>query len=173
MAATFVVETGSGSTTANSYLSVDDADQYFENYGNTSTWTALDAADKEQALRFGTQFLETRFAAQWLGRKANKTQALAWPRCGIHVDGYLLDDASLPQKLKDATAEAALRYLTDGELFPDVDNPGSVQREKVAADGAEVETAYFEPGQSQIAFYRKVELLVREFVYSGSEVIRG
>lgn len=173
MAATFVVETGTGSTTANSYSTVAAADQYFENYRNPTAWTSLDNDGKEMALRMGTQFLDARYSGRWRGDKANETQRLDWPRCSAYVDGFRVDEEEMPSELADATAEAALRYAEDGELIPDIDNPGSVIRERFDADGPHVDTTYAGPGQSQIVWYRKVDLMVRKLVFGEGEIIRG
>lgn len=172
MAATFVVETGTGSATANSYVSVADADQYFDNYGAPTTWTGATTASKEEALRAGTQYFEVEYRERWLGNKASSTQALAWPRAYVYIDSYLLDESAMPQALLDATCEAALAYLTDGDLLPDITNPSAIKRKRLKAGEAEIDTEYADPGQSQVKFYRKAETMVRGLVLDGSAIIR-
>lgn len=123
------VEDGTGKTNAESYLSVSDADTYHSSFGNTS-WSALTTANKEMALRKATRYLDNRFRARWVGSRSNRDQALDWPRYGaIDLDGYLIDYNMLPEDLKRATAEAALRSSQGTDLESDVtaDNSGVVE----------------------------------------------
>ena len=78
--------------------------------GNSS-WAAASEADRETAKRKAAQYLDLQFSQRWRGERANETQALAWPRSGVYDDdGYAIDSDSIPQKLKDAEAVAALLY---------------------------------------------------------------
>lgn len=121
-----VVEDGTGLSTAESYLSVADADTYHSNRGN-STWTGTDEV-KEQALRKATQYLDATYT--WKGTINSTTQSLNWPRDGVtDRDGRDLDD-SVPQLLKDATAELALAALS-ADLLTITTNSDYVKREKV------------------------------------------
>lgn len=129
-----IVEDGTGLSTAQSYISVANADTYHTAHGNT-TWTGVDAL-KEAALVRATQALDARY--DWPGFRLVSTQALDWPRYDAYdVDGYILSD--VPQGIKDALCEMALLELvTPGELTESVEV--SVKREKVGA----LETEYFE-----------------------------
>jgi hypothetical protein len=50
----------------------------------------------------------------WDGAKVTDAQALRWPRNYIYTpDGDLVDTTTIPQFLKDATAEFALQLLGD------------------------------------------------------------
>jgi len=122
-AATLVVEDGSGLTNANSYASLAYADSYHEYHRNPATWTEADDADKEQALRMATWWLDQTYGDRWIGLKSTQEQALDWPR-GLAYDrnGYQVPDDEVPNRLKDATCEMALRYLlAPDELMPDVE----------------------------------------------------
>ena len=120
--ATLVVEDGSGLASANSYISLADANSYFEARRNPATWTEADDAAREQALRVGTDYLDAKYGDQWVGLRNTKTQALDWPRAlAYDLDGYPIETDEVPKRLKHATAEMALRYLTaPDELLPDV-----------------------------------------------------
>lgn len=111
--ADMVVETGAGLSTANSYVSVDDADIYHEKRLHITDWSSSTGSTKEAALMWATSLLDR--MVDWDGTKYTSTQALRWPRSGIYdVDGYSIDSDTIPQFLKDATAEyARLLIATD------------------------------------------------------------
>lgn len=121
MAATFVVEDGTGLTNANSYLSEADADQYHENYGNPSSWSSATTSDKENALREATRYLDYAYVNRWRGFRGEKDQALDWPRRSVvDISGWTRDSDSVPQEVKDATAIAALTVIDGDTLLPKV-----------------------------------------------------
>jgi hypothetical protein len=137
-----VVEDGTGLSTAESYVSVTDADTYHSNRGHT-TWTGTDAV-KEAALRVATAYIDGTYRRRFVGTKYSAEQALAWPRSGaVDADGWPIDEDVIPQALKDATAEAALRELvTPGSLNPDLSAGGAVESKRVKAGPVETETTY-------------------------------
>ena len=101
------VEDGTGKEDADSYLSLADADLYWDNHGAPSEWTGADDSDKEGALRYGTDFLDGKFT--WRGFITTSTQALGWPRGGVFDDeGRLLDSESIPRVVR-------IRYSRDGK----------------------------------------------------------
>lgn len=136
-----VIEDGTGKSDAESYLSVTDVGTYHTNRGNAA-WTGTDAV-KEAALRKATAYLDNVYRHRWPGVRRLSTQALDWPR----GDAYYLDDYSsiaidvIPQAVKDATAELALRALS-ADLLPDLDRGNAVKSvtvgpiSKVFMDGA-------------------------------------
>ncbi|MBW7990039.1 MAG: hypothetical protein FVQ84_08500 [Planctomycetes bacterium] len=168
MAATFVVEDGTGKTDANSYLSENDADTYFDNYdrqGNVVLWDAI--ADKEAALREATQYLDNEYRERWVGTKGSEDQALAWPRRDVFVsDGFLIDSNVIPQELKDACAELALRTdTTTTRLSPDITDPGSIRRTKDEVGPLKTEIEYSGGGKGPITnIFRIIEDLLRSLV---------
>lgn len=121
-----VVEDGTGLSNAESYISVAEANTYHTNRGNSS-WTGTDAV-KEAALRKATQYLDVTYV--WNGDIKSTTQSLNWPRDNV-VDnqGRDLED-SVPQKIKDATAELAVASLS-ADLLTVTSNSDYVKREKV------------------------------------------
>jgi hypothetical protein len=120
------VETGTGASNSESYISVASADTYFSDRGNT-TWSVLTTAQKEQALRKATDFMLQRYRPYWLGYRNSSTQALDWPRAYVSINPaevvYQLDISNtiVPVEVQRACAELALRSTTytDG-LLPDV-----------------------------------------------------
>jgi hypothetical protein len=178
------VEDGTIVTGAESYISASDATTYHTNRGNTA-WTGTDAV-KEAALRRAAAYLDGHYRKRWKGARVYPlTQAMEWPRAGVEVvdeqvyydtppsfydseySGFLAI-TTIPQRLKDAQCELALRALS-GPLADDLS--ASVRREKVDV----LETEYApgaKPGQIE---YQIVDQLLSDFLKpSGScDVLRG
>lgn len=131
-----IVEDGSIVVGADSYVSTDAADTYHSDRANTA-WAAATASAKEAALRKATSYIDTKYAARLRGFRVSATQPLRWPRTGVELDdlpfGSLayLDYTTIPQSLKDATCEAAIRFLA-GDLSPDMPRGGKIESINVA-----------------------------------------
>lgn len=138
-----IVEDGTGKADAESYISVADADTYHTARGNTA-WTGATAV-KEAALRRATDYLEDVYAARWKGERGDAAQALSWPRGGVTVHGFAVDEDEVPDVVSRACAELALRALSADLL---ADAGAQVKSETVGpisvtyADGARQSTAY-------------------------------
>lgn len=135
MAIALVVETGSGVSGANTYISAADADLYQSNRGRSS-WTSLSDDAKAVALIMATEAIDSLYP--WIGKKKTSTQGLKWPRIEglddigdeiplVDSDGFEVD--GVPQAVANACAEAAFLSLTE-ELFQDDDPRGKVIRKK-------------------------------------------
>ena len=122
MAATFIVEDGTGLVDANAYIDVAFADQYHENYGAPIEWSSSTTAQKQEAIRFATRYLDSGYSSRWRGARADEEQALDHPRRRVYdVDGWTRDDDEVFVEVQQATAIAALKHR-QGELFlPDVE----------------------------------------------------
>jgi len=124
--ATIVVETGTGSTTANSYVSEADLATYASDRGITLTGTA--AVLIIQAM----DYLESK---NFIGTKADIDQALQWPRYGAEIDNYYVDSDVIPKLLKEAEMEICIAI--DGGVNPLANQGRETLKEKV--DSLEVE----------------------------------
>src|SRR4051794_29732341 len=114
-----IVEDGTGLATADSYLSLADANIYFTNHGSPVEWTGAADAAKESALRYAARWLDGKFT--WIGLLVQGTQSLEWPRIQglaykdtIDWEGRVYDP--VPQKVKDAQCEVALAHLKNFPL---------------------------------------------------------
>ena len=106
-----LIETAA-SETANTYCSLAEAETYFESKYHKDNWTAATDANKNIVLVESTRLLDQHF--DWEGVKWSSDQALRWPRTGVITpDAYDVDYQTIPQFLKDATAELALHILTE------------------------------------------------------------
>lgn len=152
-----------GGPSADSYVTLAESDAYHLALGRETTWVDLDADVKEPALRKATIFLNSRYT--WRGARVTSTQALAWPRAGIVLDGVSVSTLALPVPLKSACCELALKALTS-DLLTDTDaqyvesvTVGPITR-KMSARG--------NGGQKR---YAAVDALLRELVRGGSGVV--
>lgn len=104
-----VVENGTGLSTADSYVSVADADAYHLSM-NHAHWTGS-TSHKEAALRRATQYIDSHYRFRgW--RRYPLTQRLEWPRAGFEPEGERSELIWPPVRLRDAVCELALRALT-------------------------------------------------------------
>ncbi|MDH3377779.1 MAG: hypothetical protein OEQ39_12595 [Gammaproteobacteria bacterium] len=85
---TIIVEDGTVIASANSYVSVADADTYFENLG-TTLWieTASDEA-KEASLVRAASYMQQKYRLLWKGSRVQAFQSLDWPRRGVDVPDF-------------------------------------------------------------------------------------
>lgn len=114
----FVVEDGTGLSTATSYVTVEEADEYFTDRGN-ETWLAYTDANKEIYLIKATDFIDANYT--FVGTRGSATQALEWPReDATDSNNNDIEDDEIPIVLKKAVYEAAMRVpLSDDGLMPD------------------------------------------------------
>jgi hypothetical protein len=132
-----IVETGTGSASSDSFVSVVDCDNYHSDLGNAA-WTGTQA-DKEAALRRATAYVSTGFT--FTGKRTNgRSQALAWPRTGVtDREGVEIADDEVPYEVVDATCEAALfEIATPNGLLPTVVMMDNIKTDKVG----DVSTTY-------------------------------
>jgi len=124
-------------TTANSYVSVAVADDYFEGRQNSGAWAGLASLTKQRLLVSACNRLE---AELYLGEKTTQGQRLKWPRVDVLDDaGYLYDADTVPRYVQEAQMELAWAMQQGGttdffadtglEGFTDIDlGPLSISR---------------------------------------------
>lgn len=125
MAVTIVADVGS--PTANSYVTLAEADAYFSDSDGAATWAAETDDDKrERALvqatnRIDQERFEGRSRYPLVGRSTTGTvQALKWPRHGcVDDEGWTVDETVIPAAVKRATFELALEILAGGFSLSD------------------------------------------------------
>ena len=165
-----IVETGAGLSTADSYISLSDANDYHSSRGNTA-WDDLDDVDeKEPALRRATDYMVQVYRTRWKGVRMQADQALDWPRSGVYSEPfmyggvgeqpYLVDDDVVPTEVARACAKLALK-AANAELAPDLDR--ATKREKVGP----LEVEYMD-GQAQYKRYREIDDMLKPFLASST-----
>lgn len=167
-----------GGASSNSFLSLSEAESYFEGRPFAAAWTGSTTALKEQALVYATTLLDRE---RWAGAKGVSytsalTQALAWPRrwaTTLEVDAapqlvseWFIDTATgyysaltIPQPIQRATCELALEILRAGDADPFTkDSTRNVKRKRIDV----LETEYFDVGQRArgLALYPSVAALI-------------
>jgi hypothetical protein len=118
MAFTFVVETGEADPDANSYCSVEFADDYIEtNIHQSEAWLDLEEEDKQRLLVRASKTIDYRF--KWNGTRVDPDSGLKWPRAGVYdEDSFVIPDDMIPRILKEATAEFATYLMNDDWTAP-------------------------------------------------------
>ena len=100
-------------TAANSYVTLAEADAYFETVPHDEHWTGSNDA-KNRVLITATRYLDN---FEYYGERCSTTQALKWPRKEYKVDGVKIDCTFIPQPVKNATFELAHSLLHKGEAL--------------------------------------------------------
>lgn len=135
------VEDGTVVSGADTYISLEAADLYHVNRGNTD-WSGTDA-ERARAMRRGLQFIEGRFLGRLKGTKSTSGQAPQWPRDNMtDEDGNEVGADTIPQRVKDAQCEAA-------RLVPytqEVTIPSAIKSLKAGSVAVEFATASEERG---------------------------
>lgn len=163
------VETGTGSSTSESYASVSFGDTYVLEYlSNDSTWSGATESAKEDALREATLYLDNRYRNSWKGRRNLKAQALAFPRIDVvDLDGFSLDSNTIPINLQRATVEAAVRSLqTSTVLEPDSSVGETGIKKKSERMDVFVESTEYVGEKSTQPFFVKIERLLKDYLKS-------
>ena len=158
------VEDGTGLETANSYISEADCDTYHSDRGNTA-WTGTTAV-KEAALIKAAQYIDGRYRSRWKGIPLTSVQALCWPREDIY-DERDEEIEGIPQRLKYAVCEAAIRALTE-DLNPDLERGGRIKREKVGP----LDTEYADNAPARTSMPVVSDLLSGYLKGKGFKVVR-
>lgn len=107
-----ILDATPGGAAANSYVSVADAQAYFDARMHVSAWTNATTPNKELALCAATARLEQEGYTGW---RYSDAQRLKWPRDGAKdEDGVVFGPADVPDRVKFATCELALHMLAAG-----------------------------------------------------------
>lgn len=116
---TLTVEDGTGLAGADAFVSVADCESYFSLRGITNPLGSGSDESKEQFIRRATSYVEQHYFGKWKGSQSTETQALAWPRTGVVVDGVELADDALPVLLVRGTCEVAKLVAQGVDFFPE------------------------------------------------------
>ena len=118
-----IVEDGTLPAGANSFASVADADAYHA-ARLTAAWTdELAEVQKEAALIRSSDWLNRK--VMWNGRKASRSQRMAWPRSGVVTqDGEIAPD-EIPAEVVEACCELAGFFVEQDYLAP-LDRGGDI-----------------------------------------------
>lgn len=132
-----------GASDANSYVTVAEADAYFEDRMHSSSWEALEEETKSGLLITSSKMLD--WYINWKGVKAETTQSMKWPRSEVtRPDGTEVDDDVIPPEVKEAAYEQALVNIdadrTEGDALAGIEQlkAGSLMIKASSEVGSEV-----------------------------------
>ena len=120
---------------ADSYVTMDEANSYFQSRLDVAAWTESTEPMKQQALVTAASALER---YKWVGVIADPDQPLAWPRIGQFFDpraGYVVPLKGVPKRIKTAQMELAYHYLNNDGVLDDSGSVKSVQVGPIKVEG--------------------------------------
>ena len=105
-----------GGSASTSFITISEADSYLaaSTMLDTSAWTELNDAEKEERLEYAALIMTTQF--MWIGRPVFKRQALPFPRWMPGEQAFSLEDISVPDRIKKAQAYIALNVVHRGAV---------------------------------------------------------
>jgi len=98
------------SATANSYVTLAEANDYFETVPDSSTWTDKTDDQKNRALIAATRWIDS---LVYYGDRCDNAQALKFPRNNYKVDDVELSCTTIPNNIKYAQYELARALAND------------------------------------------------------------
>ena len=98
------------SETANSYVTLAEANTYFETVPDSSTWDNKTDDQKNRSLISATRWIDS---LNFYGDRCDTSQALSWPRNNYHVDRVELTCSVIPADIKYAAYELARALAND------------------------------------------------------------
>ena len=124
-----VIDATLNGANSNSYVTLAEANTYFDSRLHVATWTAATDDDKNRALVMATRRIDQE---DFYGDRETTTQALKFARINIgYLDGILLD-STIPLMLKEAVYELAIHLLSTDMSQPSVDT-GAISEAKVGS----------------------------------------
>ena len=98
------------SASANSYVTLAEANTYFETVPDSSTWDDKTDDQKNRSLISSTRWIDS---LNFYGDRCDTGQALSWPRNNYHVDRVELTCSAIPADIKYAAYELARALVND------------------------------------------------------------
>jgi hypothetical protein len=156
-----IVEDGTGLIDSNGYCDIEFVSEYLTDRGRATEWLTLSEDEQSSAIIRATDYIEKRFGSLFDGEVLVTEQALSFPRV----------DLGLPLKIKQATAEYALRATTTSLLIDGL--LPAVKRLKEKVDVIETETEYLDSRVintsglvSNLPSYPEADLLIEPYLRS-------
>ena len=116
-----VIDASLSGSAANSYVTLAQANTYFETVPEASTWTNKTDDQKNRALISATGWLD---GLTYYGDRCTTTQALKWPRDEFKVDGVELVCTLIPTPIKQAAYELARALANDTSAITNATGTG-------------------------------------------------
>ena len=159
---TFYIKNRTGAFTLNEVLT---NGTYTADQGAANPTVATSDILREQWLRKATEYMVSIYRDRWKGFRLEETQALDWPRYDVTVDGWYVDSDSVPETIKRACAEFALKAST-ADLLDDLTQ--GVTSEKVGT----IEVQYDKNSNRKVR-YAAIEAMLTPYLKAGGGVSMG
>ena len=160
MPTALIVETGSQSATANSYITVDNYKTYRDDRYGVGNNPSNDQIT--QYIHRAMSYFET---LNFIGVKASEEQALQFPRNGLHIDGYGKDTTEIPVEVLEALYE--LTYAYESSNAPDA----PVERETLVESVGGVSVTY-KNSSAHRTLTPAVTNILRKLVKPATSIVR-
>ena len=95
---------------SNSYVTLAEANAYFETVPSSTTWDDKTDDQKNRAIISATRWIDS---LNFYGDRCSNNQALSWPRNNYHVDRVELTCSAIPTDIKYASYELARALAND------------------------------------------------------------
>ena len=139
---------------------------YTADQGAANPTVAASDILREQWLRKGTEFMIQAFTARWQGERVYPlVQALDWPRQAVIVNGVSIENDVVPETVKRACAEMALRAAA-GALLDDLTQ--GVTSETVGSI-----SVTYDKTSNRKTRYTAIEALLQPYLKAGGGVSVG
>jgi hypothetical protein len=130
MPLTLTKEDGTNVTGANTFVTLAEAETFFEGEFDKADWVAATDANKEIALVTAARILDQQF--MWRGKRTTPgTQPMQWPRTGVQEADRHVENNEIPTPLKEAQALIALSILTNTAF--ETRDPGAGGADQISA----------------------------------------
>lgn len=127
-----IVEDGTGVEGADSYVSLEEANEYHTNLANMDWVNSTNDTLKEAYLRKAALFLDGVYGIRASGVPKTTDQGLLFPEVGAYyINGEPVDPDSIPRAYKAAQCEAALLCLNGVDLTINVEGGAQLKRRKI------------------------------------------
>lgn len=158
---TLIHEDGTRPQNANSYCSIEFADNYHELVGNTD-WESQPEDVKTAALIKATESIDLLYGPRYLSRRLPDARSLLFPRYSFDdQNGMTHYSDSVPVELQKAVAVHAMAIINGVDPYPQPSEGPRVKRKKSKLGDLEVETEYAKPVETETyAGFNLVELLL-------------
>jgi hypothetical protein len=134
-----IVEDGTIVPNANSYVSINECNEYFETFlCVVYCWEHADIIEREKALITATRKIDVSYL--WNGYTQDENQSLGWPRTqGVDKYDILIAENYIPTLLKNAVCELALDYLKANDEKLNLDDSPEIGMRRVKIGEIDVE----------------------------------
>lgn len=146
MPATLTVEDGTIVANANSFVSLAEARAYALNRGVT---LSVDDQVLIPQLIKACDWIESK-QDEFKGAPVSMSQVLCFPRAGVVLNGFELEEDAIPQQLKNAQILAAMAVVEGVTLLPNVAASDAIKREKVGPVETEYQTGTIAAGMTRL-----------------------